>query len=117
MCPGGSFSRTGRLGLYFENEFDKVVGKAATLAAVLEALADGPLRGIDIAKAIRASTGSTSQYLDRLGDVVRRLAWRFVVAAVDADGHVTFLDPKKATVAKAVTLGPRAELKNLLAWL
>lgn len=211
------FSRTGRLGLYFENEFERVVGNAATLAAVLDALCDGPQRGTDIAKIIRASTGSTSQYLDRLGDVVRRrgdgrfslsdptfglwlrwrkpggtvvpmtvvgdeaerrvaarlaemgfelvyqsrasrgafdllgiraglqlgiqvkrsslplrfsraawsrlhadakrLSWRFVVAAVDTDGGVTFLDPLKAAVSKGVTLGPRAELKNLLAWL
>lgn len=68
------FSRTGRLALYFENEFDRVVGNAATLAAVLEALADGPRRTGEIAKAIGAPTGSTKRYLDRLVDVVAQLA-------------------------------------------
>lgn len=211
------FSRTGRLGLYFENEFNQVVGNAATLAMVLEALSDGPARTTDVAKTIGASTGSTSRYLMRLGDVVqhqedgryalsdgafglwlrwrkpggtvvpmtlvgddaerevakrlaemgfelvyqsrasrgafdllgvrsglqlgiqvkrsplplrfsraawnrlhadaKRLDWQFVVAAVSPDGPVTFLDPGKAKVGRAVALTAGAQIKNLLAWL
>ncbi|MFT3837718.1 MAG: ATP-binding protein [Myxococcaceae bacterium] len=66
------FNRTGRLALYFENEFDRVVGNATTLAAVLEAIADGPKRLSEVARAISAPTGATVRYLERLGDVVRR---------------------------------------------
>lgn len=64
------FSRTGRLALFFQNEFDRLVGNAATLAATLEALADGPQRLADIGRTIKASTGSMAQYLSRLGDAV-----------------------------------------------
>ena len=53
----------------------------------------------------------------RLAADAARLGWRFIVAAVTPEGGVTFLDPGKAHVAKAVTLGEKAELKNLLAWL
>ena len=38
------FSQTGRLSLYFANEFERLVGKSANLAAVLESLAGGPQR-------------------------------------------------------------------------
>ncbi len=66
------FSRTGRLALYLENEFDRVVGSASTLAATLEALCDGPRRLTEVAQAIGAPSGSTVRYLERLGDVVQR---------------------------------------------
>lgn len=66
------FSRSGRLGLYFENEYQHLVGASTTLAAVLETLADGPRRQADIARAIQASAPSTARYLDRLGDAVAR---------------------------------------------
>ena len=68
------FSRAGRLALYFQNEHERLVGKSTGLAATLDALADGPLRMTDVAKEIGASTGSTNQYLHRLGDAVRVLA-------------------------------------------
>lgn len=66
------FTRTGRLALYFEREFDRLVGNAATLATTLEALADGPLRTMEIARRTGASSGATVRYLERLGDAVVR---------------------------------------------
>lgn len=66
------FTRTGRLALYFEREFDRLVGHAGTLAATLEALADGPLRTKDIAERTAASSGAAVRYLERLGDAVAR---------------------------------------------
>ena len=64
------FSRTGRLGLYFQNEHQRLVGRSTGLAATLEALAEGPLRMTDVAKRIHASSASANQYLQRLGDAV-----------------------------------------------
>jgi len=66
------FTRTGRLSLYFAREFDRLVGSAATLAATLEALADGPLRTMEIARRTGASSGAAVRYLERLGDAVMR---------------------------------------------
>jgi Holliday junction resolvase len=66
------FNRTGRLSLYFAREFDRLVGSAATLANTLEALADGPLRTMDVAHRTSASSGAVSRYLARLGDAVIR---------------------------------------------
>ena len=66
------FTRTGRLSLYFAREFDRLVGSAATLAATLEALADGPLRTMEIARRTGASSGAAVRYLERLGDAVVR---------------------------------------------
>jgi len=67
------FSRTGRLSLYFENEYARLVGKASTAAATLTAVAEGgPLRLTDIAQAIGASTASTARYVERLGDALER---------------------------------------------
>jgi len=66
------FSRTGRLSLFFANELDRVVGRAATLLAVLEALADGPKRVSVIARETGTPAGTTVRYLERLGDAVTR---------------------------------------------
>ena len=67
------FSRTGRLSLYFENEYVKLVGRATTAAATLQALAEhAPLSLTDVARRIGASTASTARYLDRLGDAIDR---------------------------------------------
>ena len=67
------FTRTGRLSLYFAREFDRLVGvNAATLAATLESLADGPLRTMDIARRTHTSSGAAVRYLERLGDAVTR---------------------------------------------
>jgi AAA+ ATPase superfamily predicted ATPase len=77
------FSRTGRLALYFEGEYQRVVGKSATLAATFRAAADGPSRLTDVAAEIGASAGSTSRYLNRLRDVVMQ----------DEDGRYRVADP------------------------
>ena len=66
------FSRTGRLALYFESEFHKLVGRSTFLAATLDALAEGPVNLTSIAKSIQASSGSTVSYLERLQDAVAR---------------------------------------------
>jgi AAA+ ATPase superfamily predicted ATPase/Holliday junction resolvase len=66
------FTRTGRLALYFENEFQRLVGRSTYLAATLEALASGPKRLSELAKQIVAPSGATSRYLERLADAVRR---------------------------------------------
>jgi hypothetical protein len=67
------FSRTGRLGLYFENVYQRLVGKASTAAATLEALAElGRARLTDVARRIGAQTGSTARYIERLADAVVR---------------------------------------------
>lgn len=67
------FSRTGRLSLYFQNEFDRVVGRSGHLAAVLEALAEGPARLSDVARRLSLPSGTTVRYIERLGDTVTHL--------------------------------------------
>jgi AAA+ ATPase superfamily predicted ATPase len=66
------FSDTGRLSLYFLNEFQRLVGRATTLAATLNGLADGPLTLTGVARAIEAVPAAAVGYLKRLGDAVRR---------------------------------------------
>ena len=63
---------TGRLSLYFQNEYRRLIGRSSTLAAALEALSTGPLRLADLARRIGAAAGSTAHYVERLGDSVRR---------------------------------------------
>ncbi len=64
------FSRTGRLSLYFEKEYERTVGNSAFLAAALDALADAPLRLGEIASKIQTPAGATARYIERLADVV-----------------------------------------------
>jgi hypothetical protein len=66
------FSPTGRLGLYFENEYQALVGRSTFLAATLQALSGGPATLSTIAERIRAPSGATAGYLSRLQDAVRR---------------------------------------------
>ena len=68
------FSRTGRLGLYFDRHFGEVVGRSAAASAVLTTVArgDGSMRLTDIAEAIGAPSGDTVRYIERLGDVLSR---------------------------------------------
>jgi hypothetical protein len=77
------FSRTGRLALYFENAFDRLVGRSTMLAAVLDALAAGPMRLAGIARTIGAPSGQTRGYVERLGDAVVH----------QADGRYALEDP------------------------
>lgn len=65
------FSRSGRLSLYFQNEFDRLVGRSSHLAAVLEALADAPARLSDVATRVGVKSGDAARYLERLGDALR----------------------------------------------
>ena len=60
------FSRSGRLALYFDREFHRLVGRSTYLAAILEALSEGPRRFTDIARTIGAASGATARYLERL---------------------------------------------------
>jgi hypothetical protein len=71
-CQRLLFSRTGRLGLYFENEYQRLVGRSGSLAATLSVLAAGEIRLSDLAKRIGSTSGSTVGYLERLGDAVRK---------------------------------------------
>lgn len=65
------FSRTGRLALFFLNEYARDVGKSKGAAATLQALSTGPKRVSEVAHQIGGSTGVAAQYLSRLGDTVR----------------------------------------------
>lgn len=211
------FSRSGRLSLYLQLGFDRAVGRSTYLAAVLDALGDGPLRMTDIARRVHTSTADAARYLERLGDLVRRhddgtyvlddpvfglwlrwrrpggavvpmsvigdaaerdvagqlarmgfdlvyqsrasrgafdllatrgalqlgvqvkrsplpltfgrvawtrmtadaerLGWRWVIAAVDREGAIQFLDPAKATRGKSARVAKGAAIENLAAWL
>jgi AAA+ ATPase superfamily predicted ATPase len=77
------FSRTGRLALYFEGDFQKLVGRSTALAATLEALGQGPMTLTAISRNIGAGTGPTVTYLERLQDAVER----------KADGLYSLADP------------------------
>jgi AAA+ ATPase superfamily predicted ATPase/Holliday junction resolvase len=210
------FSRTGRLSLYFENEFERMVGRSTNLSAVLEVLSGGPKRLGEIARAIGATPGQASTYLERLEDAAMkrpdglyelddptfglwlrwrrpggsvvpmsvlgedaertvaehlarsgfelvyqsrasrgafdllatrgagqlgvqvkrtqlplrfpreewsrmeadapRFGWRWIVAAVSAEGAVTLLDPARATRGRTVRLDARATIDNIVAW-
>jgi len=66
------FTRTGRLALYFENEYRRVIGRAASLAAVLHVVAVEPRRANEISAALGTASGATASYLDRLRDAVVR---------------------------------------------
>ncbi len=47
----------------------------------------------------------------------KQWGWRWVVAAVDADGSVGFLDPKRVVKRREARLGERARIDNLLLYL
>ena len=64
------FSRTGRLGLYFQRLHDQLVGRSAYASATLSALSRGPLLLSEVAAEIGAPSGDTVRYLQRLGDAV-----------------------------------------------
>ncbi len=68
------FSRSGRLALEFENEFQRLVGRSTFLAATLQALATGPRRPSQIAKEIGTSSAAVISNVNRLGDAVVRQA-------------------------------------------
>ena len=67
-----AFTRTGRLALYFENEYRRTIGRSASLAAVLHVLAAGPRRPGEVSAALGIASGAAASYLDRLRDVIVR---------------------------------------------
>jgi AAA+ ATPase superfamily predicted ATPase len=77
------FARTGRLALYFQNEFERLVGRSSQLAAALTAMAEGPMRLTDIAARTRTASGATVRLLERLGDAVTK----------GKDGRYALFDP------------------------
>lgn len=77
------FSRTGRLALYFENEFRRLVGRSGYLLKILEALIDGPRRLADLSRDIGTLPGATVRYVERLQDSVFR----------GSDGRYRLADP------------------------
>ncbi len=109
------FARSGRLSLYFQNEFDRLVGRSTYLAAVLDAVAGGPLRLTDIARAIKARSGEAARYLERLVDAIVRTE----------DGRYGLADPTfglwlewrrpGGTVLPMRMLGDQAELETSVA--
>lgn len=66
------FSRMGRLSLFFEKEFNKLVGRSTYLAAVLDAVCDDSPSLSEIARKIGTTAGATVRYLERLGDAITR---------------------------------------------
>ncbi|MFO0550255.1 MAG: ATP-binding protein [Polyangiaceae bacterium] len=74
------FSRTGRLGLYFQNVFDRLVGQSSHMAATLEALAAAAGAGgaatahrlSELGQVLGLKSGDLVRYLERLGDAVKK---------------------------------------------
>jgi AAA+ ATPase superfamily predicted ATPase/Holliday junction resolvase len=104
------FSRTGRLALYFQAEFERVVGRASGLAGTLEALSDGPSTVTEVATRLAARSGTAVHYLERVHEVVSRRE----------DGRYALVDPTFAdwirwrkpggTVVPMTLLGDEAEI-------
>lgn len=102
------FSSTGRLSLYFTAEYQRLVGRSSTLAAVLGALATGPQRLVDVAKAIRAASGATAAYVTRLADAVVRDGDLYRIADPVFARWLAWRGPGGAAVPMA-TIGDEAE--------
>jgi AAA+ ATPase superfamily predicted ATPase len=102
------FSSTGRLALYFTAEYQRLVGRSASLAAVLAALAPGPLRLGELATAIRAATGAAAAYVGRLGDAVVRDGDHHRIADPVFARWLAWRAPGGAAVPMA-TIGDEAE--------
>jgi hypothetical protein len=104
------FSRTGTLSLYFEREYQRLVGRATTLAAALDHLASGPARMADVARGIGAATGPTLGYLHRLGDaVVKQDDGRYALADPVFGLWLRWRQPGGTVVPMSV-VGDEAEL-------
>lgn len=65
------FTATGRLALYFVADYQRLVGRSASLAATLSALAQ-PRRLGELAHALGIATGAAASYIARLGDALIR---------------------------------------------
>lgn len=105
------FSRSGRLALYFTAEHQRIVGRSAGLAAVLEALSGGPLRSSEVGARIRSSSGTTVRSLERLGDVVSKLAdGRYAIDDPAYAAWIRWRSPGGASVPMKL-IGDEAELR------
>lgn len=105
------FSRSGRLALYFTAEHARIVGRSAGLAAVLEALAEGPLRASEVGARIRATSGTTVRSLERLGDVVSKLPdGRYAIDDLAFAAWISWRSPGGAAVPMKL-VGDEAELR------
>ncbi len=102
------FSRTGRLALFFQNEHDRLVGRSAYLAATLDALAQGARRTSEIAERIRAASGDTSRYLERLGDAVEKHEDGYALADPVFSAWLRWRQPGGAVVPMSL-IGDEAE--------
>lgn len=104
------FSRTGRLGLFFENEYRRLIGSAATLASTLRAVAQGSATLTEVARRAGASTASTARYIGRLGDaIVRSEDGLYDVADPVFAAWIRWRSPEGAVVPMTV-LGDEAEI-------
>jgi hypothetical protein len=52
----------------------------------------------------------------RMGAEAERYGWQWVIAAVDDEQRVTFLDPHRAREGREFRVGEDAAIDNLLAW-
>ncbi len=104
------FSNTGRLSLHFQNEHGRLVGRSATLAAVLDALATGPQRLFELAAAIRASSPATKTYLQRLGDAVTKQGDTYALTDPVFASWLRWRGPGGAAVPMKI-IGDEAEAK------
>ncbi len=102
------FSPTGRLSLYFAAEYQRLVGRASSLAAILTALAPGPLRLGELATAVRAASGAVASYVGRLADAVTRDGDRYRIADPVFARWLAWRGPGGAAVPMT-TIGDLAE--------
>jgi len=103
------FSKTGRLALFFEGEFNRLVGRSTYLAATLNALAVASLRQAELARQIKAGPADVRRYLERLGDAVVRLDdGRFALLDQTFGLWLRWRQPGGATVPMRL-LGDEAE--------
>lgn len=101
----------GRLALYFENHYQRVVGQASTLAATIAALARTPnARLTEVARQIGAAPASAARYLDRVGDLaVRNVDGTYRLADPLFETWVRWRSPG-GTVVPMTVVGDEAEI-------
>jgi Holliday junction resolvase len=96
--------------LHFANEHGRLVGRSATLAAVVDALATKPLRLFELAAAIGASSAATKTYVQRLGDAVSRQADLYALTDPVFASWLRWRGPGGAAVPMKI-IGDEAEAK------
>lgn len=89
--------------------------KASRGAFDLLAIRAGVMVGVQVKRAALPLHFSTTAW-HRMEAESKRLGWLWVVAAVDREGEVAFLNPAHAKRSKGCTLSHKAVIANLLAW-